>query len=342
MVARAKDQPPEGVNEWLERELRETRARLHKVEAELEQSLKRVWSLESDVRRISDAGASADSAAGLVGGFREDLRQVRDQLSRIQDRQTALSNRTEEALRQRGSDGGKDKHDVGVLSRQMDALARNVGEYDNRLHLIEEALRRAEDDLAGGKLSAAQIERVVEEAMGRAQRSLETSARIEQQVHLTSSSLDSLRRVDEALADRVNLVLEQVHKHNERIDKMEDLAPFPDEARELIHRATSERELMAQRVALVEKLSSELAERTQTLGHGLAKVEQRQQVQNAQIIDLIGQVNETAEVMQGQMKRLTQLLLRQRRRQLDTLGAEIKELAQGEPQSDAGPYAPNA
>jgi hypothetical protein len=146
--------------------------------------------------------------------------------------------------------------------------------------------------------------------------------------------VDSLRKVDEAIADRVNLVLEQVHKHNERIDKIEDLAPFPEEARELIHRATSDRELLATRIALVEKLASETAERLQTLGHSLAKVEQRQQVQNAQLIDLAGQVNETAEVLQAQMKRVMQLLLRQRRRQLDTITAEIKELAQGEPQSE--------
>jgi chromosome segregation ATPase len=322
------------VNEWLERELRETRARLHKVEAELEQSLKRMWSLESDVKRVSEAGTTAGSTTSVVGGFREDLRQVRDQLSRIQDRQSAISNRTEEALRHRGSEGGKDKQDMGVVSRQMDMLARNVGEYDNRLHLIEEALRRLEDDFAGARLSSAQMERVIEEGTGRATRSLETSARLEQQVHVTGSALDSLRKVDEELADRLNLVLEQVHKHNERIDKIEDLAPFPDEARELIHRATSDRELMAQRIAIVEKLAAEMAERTQTLGHSLAKVEQRQQVQNAQIIDLAGQVNETAEVLQTQMKRLTQLLLRQRRRQLDTLSAEIKELAQGEPQSE--------
>jgi chromosome segregation ATPase len=304
------------------------------VEAELEQSLKRVWSLESDVKRVSEAGAAAGSAAALVGGFREDLRQVRDQLSRIQDRQTAITNRTEEALRHRGADGGKDKQDMGIVSRQMDALSRNVGEYDNRLHLIEEALRRVEDDLAGGKLSAAQLERVVEETTGRAQRSLETSARIEQQVHAAGSAVDNLRKADEALVDRVNLVLEQVHKHNERIDKMEDLAPFPEEARELIHRATSDRELLSQRIAIVEKLAGETAERLQTLSHNLAKVEQRQQVQNAQLIDLAGQVNETAEVLQAQMKRVTQLLLRQRRRQLDTITAEIKELAQGEPQSE--------
>jgi DNA-binding ferritin-like protein len=86
-------------------------------------------------------------------------------------------------------------------------------------------------------------------------------------------------------------------------------------------------------MALIEKQAAELAERTQNLGHALAKVDARQQVQNAQIVDLSGQVHETAEQLLGQLKRFNQLLLRQRRRQLDTLSAEIKELGHGEPRA---------
>ena len=36
-MAKPKGQPPEGLSEWLENELRDTKARLHKVEGELEQ-----------------------------------------------------------------------------------------------------------------------------------------------------------------------------------------------------------------------------------------------------------------------------------------------------------------
>jgi hypothetical protein len=86
-------------------------------------------------------------------------------------------------------------------------------------------------------------------------------------------------------------------------------------------------------MALIEKLASELAERTQTFGHNLAKVESRQHVQNAQVVDLSGQVHETADQLLGQLKRFNQLLLRQRRRQLDTLSAEIKELGHSEPRT---------
>jgi len=331
VAAPAKRDQPEALNEWLDRELRDTRARLHKVESELEQSLKRVWTLESDVKRLSDGATKAGSAASVVSGLREELRQVRDMLGRMQDRQTAIAARAEEALRQRSAGDGRDKHDIGAVARQVEAVARNVESYENRIQVLEEALRRSEEDVAGVRLTTQALERIVEENATRANRALETAARLEQGVAGNTGDIGNLQKADEAVSERVKFILEQVHRAAERLEKLEDLAQFPDEARELIHRATSERELMAQRVALIEKLAGELAERTQKMGHGLAKVETRQHVQNAQIVDLSGEVHETAEQLMGQLKRFNQLLLRQRRRQLDTLAAEIKELGLGEP-----------
>ncbi len=55
MAVKARDQEPESPVDWLENELRETKARLHKVEGELDQALKQVWSLEADVRRVAEA-----------------------------------------------------------------------------------------------------------------------------------------------------------------------------------------------------------------------------------------------------------------------------------------------
>lgn len=334
MAAPARKNEPEALNDWLERELRDTRARLHKVESELEQALKRTWTLESDVKRLSEAAGQAGSAASVVSGLREELRQVRDQLSRMQDRQTAISNRAEEALRQRSSGDGRDRHDIGNVARQIEALGRYVEPLENRIQALEEALRRYEESISGVRLTQASLDRIVEEMGTRANRALETASRIEQSVVSNTGEVVALRKADDSLNERVTFVLEQVHRAAERIEKLEEFTDFPDEARELLHRSKSERELLAQRMALIEKLVGELSERTQTLGHNLAKVDSRQHVQNAQIVDLSGQVNETAEQLLGQLKRFNQLLLRQRRRQLDTLAAEVKELGHSEPRQE--------
>jgi chromosome segregation ATPase len=333
MAAPAKRKDPEALNDWLERELRDTRARLHKVESELEQSLKRVWTLESDVKRLSEAAGQSGSAASVVSGLREELRQVRDQLGRMQDRQTTIANRADEALRQRSAGDGRDKHDLGTVAKRIEAVARHVEPFENRIQVIEEALRKHDEAVAGVRLNNASLDRLVEEMGTRANRALETAARLEQGAAANAGDVGSLKKADESFDERIKFILEQLHRAADRIEKLEEFAAFPDEARELIHRATSERDLLTQRMALIEKMAGELSERAQSLGHNLAKVESRQHVQNAQIVDLSGQVHETAEQLLAQLKRFNQLLLRQRRRQLDTLAAEIKELGHSEPRT---------
>ena len=103
-MAKPKGQPPEGLSEWLENELRDTKARLHKVEGELEQALKHSWSLETEIRKIHEAMTVSGSAVGQLSSMREELRQVRDQVSKAQDRQAAIANRTDEVIRQRQAD----------------------------------------------------------------------------------------------------------------------------------------------------------------------------------------------------------------------------------------------
>jgi len=333
MAAPARKQDPEALNDWLERELRDTRARMHKVESELEQALKRTWTLESDVKRLSEAASQGGSAASVVTGMREELRQVQAQLGRMQDRQTAIANRAEEALRQRSAGDGRDKHDMGAVAKRIESVARYVEPFEHRIQAIEEALRKYQEDVSGLRLNNASLDRVVEEIGTRANRAMETAARLDQGVTSNAADVGSLKKADESFDERLKLIIEQVHRAADRIEKLDEFATFPDEARELIHRATSERELLSQRMALIEKLASELAERTQTLGHNLAKVESRQHVQNAQVVDLSGQVHETAEQLLGQLKRFNQLLLLQRRRQLDTLAAEVKELCHSEPRT---------
>lgn len=344
MVAKPKSparqgQPPEGLSEWLENELRDTKARLHKVEGELEQALKHSWSLESEIRKIHEAMNVSGSAVSQLSAMREEVRQVRDQLSKMQDRQAAIVNRTEEVVRQRQADSGRDKQDISTLAKQIEGAARGAGQYEDRMKSLEEIVRRAEDGASAARLGAQAIERQFEDIAVRGQRSLEAAVRLEQDVARITSDVDALRKIDADLDDKIKLILEGTRRVAERLDKMDDLVNFPAEARELIQRAGSERDQLAQRIALAEKLGGELTEELQQLTHHVAKIDQRQQVQNAQIMDLMGRVQETSEQLQAQVKRVFQLFLRQRRRQLDTLAQEIKELGQGENPAGEQPRA---
>lgn len=330
MVAERRGQRPDSPLQWLEEELREAKARLHKVEHELDQALKQVWGLDADVRKLAEAlSASGAEAAGLPG-LKEEVRQLRDQLSRVQDRQMALANRTEEVLRQRQADSGRERQERGALAKQVDALAKGIEQYETRIQALDEASRHVEEGVAGARLAQQGLARDLEELSSRGARNLEAATRLEHDLSRVTGQIEALSKEDEALSDRLSLVLEQLRRQGERLDKFEEVAAFPPEAKELLQRARLEREQLAERLGAVERASGELVDRVQEFAQGLARLDQRSQSQATQLLVMAEQMQELGEQTKEQMKRLFQNILRQRRRQAEALAQEIKELSQGD------------
>jgi len=329
-VAKAQANEPKGATTWLEQELQDAKARLHKVEGELEQALKQVFSMDADLRRITESLSVSGSANSAISALREDVRQLHGQLGKIQDRQSALTNRTEEVVRHRQAETGRDRQDLGALAKQLDSLARSTGQYEGRMQALEEAIRHMEEGVAGERLSGQSRERAFEDVVTRTARSHEATLRLDQEVSHQATEIEQLRKDDVAFDDRVALLSEQTRRLAERIDKLESIAAFPEEARELLKRATFERDQLTARLGLIEQLSGEVTERLQEFLQGQARLDQRGQMQGAELMALSGRVQEMDEQTKAQLKRIFQTFLRHRRRQAETLAQEIKELGQGE------------
>lgn len=330
MVAKTQRPQPEGTAEWLEGELGETKARLHKVEGELEQALKKVWSMESELRKLVEAISSSGVASTSLTSMREELRQVQSQMSKFHDRQSSLADRTEEAVRRRQAEGARDRQDIGALAKQVDGLIRGIQQYDGRAQAMEDAVRHMEEAVAGEKLDGQGLERQLEEISTRSARTHEATLRLDQEVSRLGGNIEQIRATDVAADDRLSLITEQARRLGERLDKLEDIAPFPEEARELLKRANLEREQLAQRMVQVERLSTEVSERLQEFLHGIARLDQRSTTQGSELLALTTELQELTEKSRAQLKRVFQILLRQRRRQAESMSQEIKELGEGE------------
>jgi len=332
LAVKTQGQESESPVEWLENELRETKARLHKVESELEQALKQVWSMEADVKRLTEAFSTSGSSSAALIALREGVRQLDSQMGKLQDRQTALANRTDEVLRQRQTETGRDRQELSELSRQVVSLIKNIEHYENRALSIEEAARRVEETVAGGRLTDQSLERQMEEISTRTGRAHEATLRIEQDIARVGPELEKLAKVDDAQTERLQVMQEQLRRLAERTDKLESISAFPEEARELLQRANFEREQLSGRILQIERLSSEVTERLNEFLQSIARLDQRSQTQAADLLALTGELNEVADHTKSQLKRVFQSLLRQRRRQHEALAQEIKELSQGEVQ----------
>lgn len=330
-----RDQPEApGPNQWVEEQLQETKARLHKLENELEQALKHVWSMDSDVRTLTETISTSGSATVAVDKLREDTRQLSDQVNRLQDRQNALANRIEENLRSRQAEVGRDRQDLGALAKQLETLDREVRKYDSRIQSLEEAVRHTEDEISTIRLFDQGLERTITALSTKLERTDEVNNRLGEEAARVAGQLDRLEQEDTRVEERINLLTEQLRRHGERLGKLDDLAEFPQEVKDLFLRAAHERELLSQRLNVVDRLSAEASDLVKALKQSVALIEQRSQNQSAQLTEMSSRLQDLEEHTIAQLKKIVKVTLRQRRRQVEALNQEIKELTQGEPKSE--------
>lgn len=320
----------DGPADWIENELRETKARLHKVESELAQALKQTYGLEGEMRKLLESLAVAGSVEATVGAMREEVRQLREQMSRLHDRQGSVQGRVDQVITQRQSEHGRDRHEVASAVKQMEALHRILEQGEARTKLIEESLRHVEEAVAGMRLTDQSIDRAIEEITTRAARTHEATLRLDQESSRFAGEIARLGQTDDALTERIAAYTDQLRRAFERLDKLDSLATFADGVRESLQRASNEREQLAAKVAGVEHIASQLVETSAEFTISLAKLDQRSQNQAAEVMAQAGNLADLTDETKAATKKMYQMLLRQRRRRSEALNQEIKELTAGE------------
>jgi len=320
----------DGAADWIESELRETKARLHKVESELAQALKQTYGLEGEMRKLLESLAVAGSVETSVGAVREEVRQLREQIGRLHDRQGAVQTRVDQVITQRQAEHGRDRHEVNAAVKQIEAIHRAIEQNDGRAKVIDETMRKVDEEVAGMRLTNQSIDRAMEEMTARASRTHEATLRLEQEASRVAAELVRQEKTEDALTERVAAYLDQLRRAFERLDKLESLTTFADEVRESLQHATNQREQLGAKVAAVEHVASQLVETTAEFGILLAKLDQRTQNQAAEVMAQAGNLADLTDQTKLATKKMYQMLLRQRRRRSEALNQEIKELTAGE------------
>lgn len=326
----ARPQPKEAPQQGLEEELLETKARLQKVEGDLGEELQRFRSLDGDVRRLSEMLSASGVTQAALPGLKDELRQVRNQFERVMDSQTDLANRVDEISRQGQAAVGRERQELAAVTVQLQAQASDILQFPDHVRVLEDVSRQVKDDLAGLRLEHQGLFQDVQEMSTSGARALEGIVRLEQELGRTAAQIDGITNANRALSERLALLQEQSRRQGERLDRFEAAAALVEEVRKQLEVAAFERGKISERLAAVERASEELAEQVHKFLQGLTLVDQRGQSQATQLLQVAEQLQELNDDTKGLVKRLSQVTLRQRRRQAEALAQEIKELSQGE------------
>ena len=257
---RAKSESTPGTAEWVDGELRETKARLHKIESDLAQSLKQTYGLEAEVRKLMEALAVSGSVEAALQAFREEVRQLRGQVGRVEDRQSSITSRVETVINQRQAESSRGQQDLALMTKQLEASSRVIEQFDARVKTLEEIARHVEEEVAGTRLQNAAIDRMMEETNSRTARTHEATLRLDQDFSRFAGGIEKLEKSDENLSERLAAFVEQVRRSSERLDKLETLTTFAEETAEAMQKADFDRDQLTQRIAHVEHLIGEIAQ----------------------------------------------------------------------------------
>ena len=330
MRVEKKEASAEGRLQWLDDELGKIKAAVQKVEHELKQALTQIRNLDSGLSKLEQGGGDAGGAAAALTGIQEEIRQLRSQTDRLQDRQNIIAGRTEEQGRKQQSDLERERQERADVLKRTEAAATSVGQFESRVQLLEESLRRFEEAVAELRLGQQALSRDIEELTSRGARNLETALRLEHQLDALAGDAEALRKRDGELEERVSLYEEKTRREAERVDKFEAHLSLPLEIKEQLDRARFERQQVSERLVKVEASADGLTERTAEFVQGLARLDQRTQGQATRLLEIAEDLKQQREAVFDQLKRLTHTIERQRRRQAEALAQEIKELSRSE------------
>ncbi len=314
--------------QYLDEDLRQAKAALHKVEHELKQALDQIWNLDNGLHKLEESVGGSGGAVALLD-VQEGIHELRSQADRLQDGHNELAGRAEELGRQQQSDLKRERQERAALLTKAEAAAQSVGQFESRIQRLEESLRHIEEVVAELRLSQNAQGHEVEELTSRGARNLESALRLEHRMDALSTEIEALHKRDGELEERVTLYEERVHREEERVAKFERELSLPREIKEQLDRARFERQQMIDHLAKMQSSTTELSERTAEFVQGLARVDQRTQRQADHLAKLAEEVRQQRETVFEQLKRLVHTMEKQRRRQLEALTQEIKEITPG-------------
>jgi predicted nucleic acid-binding Zn-ribbon protein len=310
----------------LDEELGKVKAALHKVEHELEQALNQIWNLDAGLRKLEESIGDARGVADALSGIQEGIRQLRSQADRLQDRQNDLFARTEELGRQQQVELERERPERAAALSQAEAAARSVGQFESRVRLLEESLRRVEEAVAAGRSAQETLTRDMEELSSRGARNLEAALRLEHQLDALAAEIEALHKRDGELEESVSLYEERMRREEERVEKVQGHLSLPLEIKEQLDRSRFERQQISEHLAKLEGSVNGLLERTAEFVQGLARIDQRTQAQATRQLEMAEELRRHRETVDDQLQRLVRVMERQRRRQAEALAQEIKEL----------------
>lgn len=321
---------PEGISTlaWLQDEVHLVKAQLAKIQHQMDQTQALVLDIVDKVRQGEAAVSALAGQMTSTSQFQEELRQVRDATARLQEQLAQGRSQVEEVVRQRLAEAERERVERSDLMRRLVESERDVETWRERQTGVEQAVRHAQEGVTLLTLRQENAEHRLESIEDKASRSVEASKRIDNELSRVEAALQELQREDEVQAERARVALEAARRLEGDLDGQKGFLDALARLDEKVELLRAERQRLDDRGSQHEETIEDLRGQMERQGQLLSLLDGRTQGLQGRVEALREDIHSSRQQITEHLKVLSYGQERVKRRQIDELEREIKELRQ--------------
>ncbi len=313
---------------WLQDQFHLLKAQVGKAQHQTDQTLAMALDVAEKMRQQEATIADLAGQASAIVPLQEEMRQLKELLTRLQDQQVQSRGQLEETVRQRLAEAERGRVEVTDVRRRLEDLERQVEAWLDCQSGIEDAARRYQEGIALANARSETMDQRLEALEGRASRNLEATNRIDQDISRIDAAIQGLEREDDLQAERARVALEAARRVEAEVESERRDFRALTELTERIELLKVERQRLEDRLAQVEEDFNEFRGLLAHQEQLLSVLDGRTQGYLSRLEVLREEILRHRQQFVEHLLKLSSGQERLKRRQIEELQREIKELKQ--------------
>ncbi len=319
-------QPGQELTGWLHEQVGALRAQMSRMAQQGDQLQAALLDVNEKLR---DAEARLREMTARTMGLpvmQDQVRQLTGLLDRIQDAEVLIDTKFEVLDRQLGEERKRDQGEKNDLYRRVQDLERRSEGMAERQSGVDDANRRFQEDVARAHLQGQGAAQRLDALETKTARTLDAMTRLEGMHAEAETALRALRREDDVLAERARLAHDVASRiENEMQAQAEEYRTLPLLA-ERVELLRAERQRLEDRVSRAEESLGDATLRLERQEESAAQLDVRMKAHDGRIDSVHTVSLDYRRSLSDQMLKLNQMIERMKRRQVDELERDVKEL----------------
>ncbi len=311
---------------WMQDQMTQVKTQVGRLTQTSDQIQAAILDVNEKIR--DSEGKVREMTARTLGlpGMQEQLRQLAGLLDRIQDAEVLIDTKFEIMERNAAEQNTRDQAEKNDLYRRLQDLERRSESLIERQAALDDTTRRYQDEITRANLQFQGHNQRIETVESKTGRNVDAVVRLEQVQAETEQGLRALRREDDVLAERARLAIDVASRLEQEMHALQEelrVLPLMTERVELLR---AERQRLEDRASHLEESVSNNTNRLEREEDFTLHVDARLKNYDGRIEHVHTLALDFRRSLTDQLLKLNQTLERMKRREVEEMERQVKEL----------------